>query len=224
MSTIPTVITDLLKEAGLSAQQSCWQLPQNKNVWIVNHKSLEKLAAMKNIRYTDCKVELADSTNNAYAVSVIGHLGDRSEWSIGEASAGNVRGAGAYYFAMAEKRAKDRVILKLLGLHADVYSEEEADEFKDTKPQGSDLLIEHNAAARENWVSIAYIKGYMAKGDWAAAAEAYAEIPMEHRELLNIAPSKGGMWTTDERKLLRPDGEVQRILTNELKTQAEQAA
>ena len=78
MSAIPKVITDLLKEAGLTAEQSCWQLPQNKRVWIVNHKSLEKLAAMKDIRYTDCKVELADSTNNSYAVSVIGHLGDRS--------------------------------------------------------------------------------------------------------------------------------------------------
>ena len=220
MSDIPKVITDLLKEAGLTAAQACWQLPQNKRVWIVNHKSLEKLAAMKNIYYTDCKVELADSTNNCYAVSVVGHLGDRSEWSIGEASSGNVKGQGAYYFAMAEKRAKDRVILKLLGLHADVYSEEEADDFKDAKPVGDDLLIEHNAAARDNWVSIAYIKGYMAKEDWAAAAEAYGEIPKEHRDILNIAPSKGGMWTTAERKLLRPDGEVQRILTQELRENA----
>ena len=31
---------------------------------------------------------------------------------------------------MAEKRAKDRVILKLIGLHGEVYSEEEAEEFK----------------------------------------------------------------------------------------------
>ena len=30
---------------------------------------------------------------------------------------------------MAEKRAKDRVILKLVGLHGDVYSEDEADDF-----------------------------------------------------------------------------------------------
>ncbi len=34
---------------------------------------------------------------------------------------------------MAEKRAKDRVILKLAGIHGLVYSEEEADDFK---PQG----------------------------------------------------------------------------------------
>ena len=36
---------------------------------------------------------------------------------------------------MAEKRAKDRVILKLVGLHGDVYSEEEADDFKAAKPK-----------------------------------------------------------------------------------------
>ena len=220
MSTIPTVITDLLKEAGLSAQQACWQLPQNKNVWIVNHKSLEKLAAMKDIRYTDCKVELADSTNNAYAVSVIGHLGDRSEWSIGEASAGNVKGAGAYYFAMAEKRAKDRVILKLLGLHADVYSEEEADDFKDAEPTEDSKLLPHNNAARENWKSIAYMKKYMELEDWVAAAQAYAEISMEDRELLNIAPSKGGIWTTAERDALKAHGQVQQILTQELRENA----
>jgi hypothetical protein len=31
---------------------------------------------------------------------------------------------------MTEKRAKDRVILKLLAAHGDLYSEEEADDFK----------------------------------------------------------------------------------------------
>ncbi len=40
----------------------------------------------------------------------------------------------AYVYAMAEKRAKDRVILKLIELHGLVYSEEEADEFKESRP------------------------------------------------------------------------------------------
>jgi uncharacterized protein YicC (UPF0701 family) len=35
---------------------------------------------------------------------------------------------------MAEKRAKDRVILKLVGLHGDVYSEDEADAFQESAP------------------------------------------------------------------------------------------
>jgi hypothetical protein len=36
---------------------------------------------------------------------------------------------------MAEKRAKDRVILKLVGLHGDVYAEDEADSFKEERPE-----------------------------------------------------------------------------------------
>jgi hypothetical protein len=57
------------------------------------------------------------------------------EWSIGEALIGaNYRVSGkqaAYVWAMAEKRAKDRVILKLIELSGLVYSEEERDELKD---------------------------------------------------------------------------------------------
>ena len=48
----------------------------------------------------------------------------------------------AYPIAMAEKRAKDRVILKLLAAHGDLYSEEEADDFKRQNPhvtRASDL-------------------------------------------------------------------------------------
>lgn len=49
----------------------------------------------------------------------------------------------AYPYAMAEKRAKDRVILKLAGLHG-LYSEDEADEFKDKSP--SEPTTGQNAA------------------------------------------------------------------------------
>jgi len=59
---------------------------------------------------------------------------DRIEWSMGEALVNvNYRVSGkqaAYVYAMAEKRGKDRVILKLIELHGLVYSEEEADEFR----------------------------------------------------------------------------------------------
>ena len=51
---------------------------------------------------------------------------------MGEASPKNNK--NAYPWAMAEKRAKDRVILKLIGLHGLVYSEQEADEFKSERP------------------------------------------------------------------------------------------
>ena len=64
---------------------------------------------------------------------VTGTMGDKSEWSIGEASPSNNK--NSYPYAMAEKRAKDRVILKLVGLHGDVYAEDEADAFKEARPQ-----------------------------------------------------------------------------------------
>src|SRR3954467_9953597 len=61
-------------------------------------------------------------------------MGERTEWAIGEAPVNaNYRVSGRQApsgDALAEKRAKDRVILKLVGLHGLLYSEEEADEFK----------------------------------------------------------------------------------------------
>ena len=66
------------------------------------------------------------------ALSVQGYIDDgkgkNTAWSIGEVSPQNT--SNKYIYAMAEKRAIDRVILKLLGVHGDFYSEEEADEFK----------------------------------------------------------------------------------------------
>ena len=59
---------------------------------------------------------------------MVGRLGERVEWSIGEALVDvnyHVPGSEpAYVYAMAEKRAKDRVILKLIGLPDEVSSEE----------------------------------------------------------------------------------------------------
>jgi hypothetical protein len=50
---------------------------------------------------------------------------------------------------MAEKRAIDRVALKLLGLHGEVYSEEEADEIKASKPAQSDRDVEWSQTKRD---------------------------------------------------------------------------
>jgi hypothetical protein len=62
---------------------------------------------------------------------VVGRMGERAEWSIGEAlldvNYHVPEPEAAYVYAMAEKRAKDRVILKLIGLQ-DVVPSEEAHE------------------------------------------------------------------------------------------------
>ena len=77
-----------------------------------------------------------DPDKKVAAMCVTGHLGDRSEWAIGEASPSNNK--NNYPYAMAEKRAKDRVILKLLNMAGDYYSQDEADEFEEAKPDEVD--------------------------------------------------------------------------------------
>lgn len=102
-------------------------------VWVVYHRVLEKIAAKVGIVFDAPTIIEANSAEKVAALCVTGEMGKQREWSIGEASPLNYQTKGnqpAYPWAMAEKRAKDRVILKLIGLHGMVYSEEEADSFK----------------------------------------------------------------------------------------------
>ena len=62
----------------------------------------------------------------------------------------------SYPYAMASKRARDRVALQLLGLAGYIYSEEEADDFKnppkkDNMDQDMDArtIVGHNKSAAE---------------------------------------------------------------------------
>src|ERR1043166_618127 len=110
------------------------------SAWVVKHKALERIAAEQGIVWDKPELKVCDMAQGLIAILVGGHLGDRVEYSFGEASPKNNK--NAYPIAMAEKRAKDRVILKLLASHGDLYSEEEADDFKRQNPhvtRASDL-------------------------------------------------------------------------------------
>lgn len=100
-----------------------WELPQKKGTWLVKHAALEKAAAKAGIVFEPPHILEANGAEGVAAVCVTGHMADQSVWSIGEASPRNTK--NAYPWAMAEKRAIDRVILKLIGIHGLVYSEDE---------------------------------------------------------------------------------------------------
>jgi hypothetical protein len=121
-------ITGVLAEFGEDLS-STW-LVQGQRV--IYHAALERIAAKAGIYFDKPTVLRAQEREAVILVS--GTNGDLAEWSIGEANMElNYRTSGkqqAYPYAMAEKRAKDRVILKLIQLHGLVYSEEEADDFK----------------------------------------------------------------------------------------------
>jgi hypothetical protein len=198
MSDIPQPVIDVLKEIGETAKTSTWDCHGTR---VILHKALEKIAANKGITF-DAPVHLVtDPANKQVAIQVTGRLiadfGSIEAWSIGEVSPANCK--NAYPFAMAEKRAKDRVILKLAGLHGYVYSEDEAEEFKDSKPSENDGLLEYNAAVRENWDWVNGAKEAIANQDWYSLAGMWGDIDHETMATLFRAPTKGGIFTTEER-------------------------
>jgi hypothetical protein len=127
-------IRDLFKTHGLDlSREDVWEVRPGAPV--VRHQALERLGAAIKVIWLDKQIIRCERDEAVILVS--GHIGHGLEWSIGEAVIGqNYKVSGkmaAYPYAMAEKRAKDRVILKLAGLHG-AYSEEEADDFKQ-RPQ-----------------------------------------------------------------------------------------
>ena len=123
---LPRRLIEILKDVGLTEKQAVWDCHGTP---VVLHKALEKVAAHYNIVFDQPNFVEHSIEKKHAVVCVTGHMGDATEWSIGEAAPYNNK--NNYPFAMAEKRAKDRVILKLVGLHGDVYSQEEADDFKE---------------------------------------------------------------------------------------------
>lgn len=125
-------ILETFKKLNLDPNKQTWEVRHGgKSVTCILHKALEKIAAYHKIRFDAPAMIANDPDKKVAAMCVTGHLGDRSEWAIGEASPSNNK--NNYPYAMAEKRAKDRVILKLLNLAGDYYSQDEADEFEEAK-------------------------------------------------------------------------------------------
>jgi hypothetical protein len=105
------------------------------NSWCIKHKALERAGAAAGIVWDRPTMIETNSAAGIVAICVFGKLCERTEWSIGETSPKNNK--NAYSYAMAEKRGKDRVILKLLNTHGYLYSESEfdADEKMATLPK-----------------------------------------------------------------------------------------
>jgi len=99
---------------------------------VIFHWACERIATKAGIVFSSPEIIDRDTINKTVTLLVSGKVADRVEWSFGEVTKANCQ--NAYPWAMAEKRAKDRVTLKFAGLSGEVYSEEEADEFKGRPP------------------------------------------------------------------------------------------
>jgi hypothetical protein len=111
------------------AASDFWQIPQNGQ-WVCKHAALEVVAAKAGISFDMPMIIERNAEGLVTSLVVQGVMGDRREWATGETNPTNYSVKGkqpAYPWAMAEKRAKDRVILKLTGIHGLVYSDNEVE-------------------------------------------------------------------------------------------------
>ena len=142
MAKIDKLISDILKSYKVDPREACWDC---HGTWVIYHRYLERIADKAGITFDTPQFVHTDVKAKEAVLLVTGHMGDKSAWSIGEAT--NYNNKNPYPFAMAEKRGKDRVILKLAGLSGHVYSEEEADDFKDRVPNPPPRQVQEEQAA-----------------------------------------------------------------------------
>lgn len=121
-------VMDFMEKYSIASDE-IWEV--HGSTWVVKHKALERVAAEVGVIWEKPELKICDMEKGFVSVLVGGKLADHTEYSFGEASPKNNK--NSYPIAMAEKRAKDRVILKLLAAHGDLYSEEEADDFKQSR-------------------------------------------------------------------------------------------
>lgn len=115
--------------------QKCYGITESEmwevrpGAWAVKHSAIERIVAEKGIKFDRPSVIEVNTAEKIMVICVFGTLGDRTEWSFGEASPANCK--IAYPASIAEKRAKDRVAIKLLNATgAAIYSDEEGEELQ----------------------------------------------------------------------------------------------
>jgi hypothetical protein len=196
-------IADILSRHGEDFREATWRVQGQA---VIYHKALERIAVQASITFDVPTIIRAE--RDEAVMLVVGRMGDRLEWSVGECVVNvNYRVSGrqaAYVWAMAEKRAKDRVILKLINLHGLLYSEEEADDFKpDARPNGAEPPAGPAAAPAKAKRPLAPItvngeqvepekSAYQARkdGDWPAFVDDLKKYSGDTDTLIRWVPSR----------------------------------
>lgn len=204
------MVIEVLKKYGEDGRTACWDC---HGTWVVLHKALERVAVKAKISFDPPAVLQVDAEQKIVAICVTGTMDGRSEWSIGEAAPYNNK--NAYPFAMAEKRAKDRVILKLVGLHGLLYSEDEADDFKDStaKPAAS-APVNDGLPQVKNAPGVSearkWVNGYLDEMRNCETAEQYVELMYGAKtRWVRTCQAYPGLWQGPDGSGLR--GEAMKI-------------
>lgn len=139
MAEVTKELAALMSSHGLK-KDDVWFM-KNAKKWAVTHKGMEKLQIKLKIIIVDLEIAFVDLSLNACVIKCTAVKNGIKVITFGECTPKN--SFNSYPVAMAEKRAIDRAILKLAGLHGDFYSEDEMDlrgqqESKKNSPQKND--------------------------------------------------------------------------------------
>lgn len=136
-------------------ESEMWEV--RPGAWAVKHAAIERIVAQNGIKFERPAIIEVNTAEKIMVICVFGTLGDRTEWSFGEASPANCK--IAYPASIAEKRAKDRVAIKLLNATgAAIYSEEEFDDQRrtthDTLPEDIGEVPQEEVIKRDDGIQI----------------------------------------------------------------------
>jgi hypothetical protein len=150
MPSLPKEISEFMATYSVNADE-VWPVPGGK-AYAVKHKALERIANEAGIKFDRPSVIACDLERRSMVICTFANLGDKTEWSFGEAAPENCK--NNYIAAMAEKRSRDRVILKLLSAHGALYSEEEAEEFKQHETVSGEFVPNEDVIKREDGIQV----------------------------------------------------------------------
>lgn len=108
--------------------------------WIIKHLEVEKLAQLYNIE-TNIDLVNCNLEKDVAVVKAAALYNQKKFYSLGEVSPKNNQ--FDYPIAVAEKRAVDRVILKALGIHGNVYSDQEMPNEKSNNNENTGIKLDH---------------------------------------------------------------------------------
>ncbi len=136
--SLETYLQKIKKDGGM------WEFKPGK--WIIKHLEVEGLAQHYNIE-TNIDLVHCNLDKEVAVVKAVALHKTRRFTSLGEASPKNNQ--FDYPVAIAEKRAVDRSILKALGIHGEVYSDQEMPNVKQNNNANTGIKLDHADIIKE---------------------------------------------------------------------------
>jgi len=138
MGNVINLISLTAYTAKLKADGGMWEFKPGK--WIIKHLEVEGLAQHYNIE-TNIDLVHCNLDKDIAVVKATALNKTKKFDSFGEVSPKN--NEFDYPVAVAEKRAVDRAILKALGIHGNVYSDQEMPNEKQNNNENSGIKLDH---------------------------------------------------------------------------------